>query len=140
MVTTCIHKIGVPVQQHDWVQNWCADVNNAAASQKLDWLPPDTIAGGSMCDISKFRFHIWNQYGILYWQNNLNHHGKNGRCLGSAGSVGGHLTYLVKQNGIQQNGKMLSCFQHHPYTSNMGTKYEHTNDNINQADRFFHNI
>jgi hypothetical protein len=39
--------------EHDWVQKWCCDVHNAAASRKLNWLSPNTVADGHTYDISK---------------------------------------------------------------------------------------
>eukprot|EP00957_Ditylum_brightwellii_P023218 1752261-Ditylum_brightwellii.AAC.1 len=42
MVKKVMQEFHVPLSEHDWVQKWCVDVHNAAASRKLAWKSPLT--------------------------------------------------------------------------------------------------
>jgi hypothetical protein len=136
MVTNVMREFRVPLTEHDWAQKWCCDVHNAASSRKLNWLSPNTVADGHTCDISKFRFHIWEP--IWYYEASKAPQSpwRKGRWLGFADSVGDHLTYFIKTERSSEEGRNVVLIRNIIYTrrKHVGTEREHVNDDIDMAD------
>lgn len=96
MVRICHHEFKIPFKYNDWVAKWCCDVHNVAASRALNWQSPNTIADGYTCDISAFRFHVWEP--IWYYDHTTKpplSRWKPGRWLGFADNIGDAMSYWI---------------------------------------------
>ena len=64
-----MHQNNALLEVHDYCQEWCCDVHNDPANEKLKWRTPLEVNEGNTPDISKFQFHFYEP--IWYYDANI---------------------------------------------------------------------